>query len=110
MSFGSNAQNRTILRSMTNKDNLDTTDMDEMNLEGRVEITINAGPACEEAKDFLEQAIADGNANTTAIAQQSCDSICGETCSNANNTDDNATRNFISATLFILMQLVMQHF
>ena len=86
---------------MTDTDNLDTTDMDEMNLEGRVEITITAGPACEEAKDILEQAIADNNG--TDAAQQSCDIICGETCSNANN-------NFISATLFILMQFFMQNF
>ena len=107
MSF---AQNRTLLRSITNtNDNLDA-DVEEAIAEGRVEITIGATAACEESKDFLEQAIADGI--DVDIAQTNCDSVCGETCNigNVTETDSSANINFISATLFILMQVFMQHF
>ena len=110
MSF---AQNRTLLRSITNtNDNLDA-DVEEAIAEGRVEITIGATAACEESKDFLEQAIADGI--DVDIAQTSCDNVCGETCNitiytNTTETDSSANINFISATLFILMQVFMQHF
>ena len=109
MSF---AQNRTLLRSITNtNDNLDV-DVEEAIAEGQVEITIGARAACEESQDFLEQAIVDGNGTVVDIAQASCDSVCGETCNigNVTETDSSANINFISATLFILMQVFMQHF
>ena len=107
MSFAQ--ENRTILRSMTDNNNpdLDEGIMDGRTLDAPVEITISAGPACEESKDALEQAIATGTENEIAVFQTSCDNVCGETCTIATEDtiatkDSNANTNFISAILTFL--------